>query len=119
MRRRFEVINLGWGLLLYQYRCHSNHESLTITIKHGGKLVSKSPYTVKNVLHEDCYCPLRSTKQWLADFDCPRQLDPQIDADLKSFRKDGINVTALYERGGELFSHHSFIHYSIVDSKVQ
>lgn len=118
VRRRLEVINLGWGLLLCQYRCYSDYEFLTISIKFAGKHVSKSPYTVKNVLHEDCYCPLRSTDQWLADFKCPQELDPQIDADLKHFRKDGINITALYERGGELFSRTSFIHYSIVDHKV-
>ena len=112
------MINLGWGLLLCQYRCYSNYEFLTISIKFGEKHVSKSPYTVRNVLHEDCYCPLRSADQWLADYKCPQELDPQIDADLKHFRNDGINITALYERGGELFSHHSFIHYSILDNKV-
>lgn len=118
VRRRLENFNLGGGLLLFQYRCYSNHKSLTISITYSGKHIAKSPYTVKNVLHENCACPLRSADQWLSDFKCPKKLDPQIRADLKPFKKEGINITGLYERGGELFSRHSFIHYSIVNHKV-
>ena len=116
-RLRIEHFYLGRGLLLYQYRCYSDYESLTISITYNGKQVAKSPYTVRNVLHENCACPLRSADQWLQDFKCPKS-DTQIRSDLKTFVKDGVNITGLYERGGELFSRNSFIHYSIVDNKV-
>ena len=47
-----------------------------------------------------------------------QKVDKQIVEDLQPFQEEGINITRLYERGGELFSRVSFIHYSIVDSKV-
>ena len=53
----------------------------------------------------------------MSDFEC-READSQIMDDLEPFRDGGINITNLYERGGEMFSRNSFIHYSIVDSKV-
>ena len=102
--------------MLYQYRCFSDHDSLTISITYNGKHIAESPYTVRNVFHENCACPLRSADRWLADFECPKK-EPQIRADLKPL-KEAINITGLYERGGELFSRSSFIHYSIVNGKV-
>lgn len=117
VRVRTERFYLGRGLLLYQYRVYSDYESLTISVTYDGRHVAKSPYTVRNVLHEDCACPLRSAKEWLQDFQCPKS-DTQIRSDLKPFVKGGVNVTGLYERGGELFSRNSFIHYSVVDNKL-
>ncbi|CAI8019667.1 Protein O-glucosyltransferase 2 [Geodia barretti] len=117
VRRRQEVLNLRDGLILHQFRIYHDYHSLAISVTHRGKHVAGSPYHVSPVLHEDCACPLRSLDEWTRDFDCP-DTDPQILEDLEPFREDGINVTNLYDRGGELFPRHSFIHYSIVDGKV-
>lgn len=54
----------------------------------------------------------------MGDFEC-READSQILDDLEPFREGGINITNLYERGAEMFPRVSFIHYSIVDSKVR
>ena len=116
-RRRYEHNNLGGGLVLNQYRVFSDYESLTISITYNRKHVAKSPYVVRNILHENCACPLRSVDQWLFDFKCPK-MEVRIRDDLKVFKKDGVNISGLYERGGELFSRNSFIHYSIVGNKV-
>lgn len=110
-------MDLKQGLLLYQYRVASDYEWLKISIQYNGKHVAQSPYKVGPVLHENCACPLRSYQEWLEDFQCS-EVDEQIVEDLKPFQEEGINITRLYERGGELFSRVSFIHYSIVDSKV-
>ena len=112
-----QVLNLRDGLILHQFRIFHDYQSLSISVTYRGKHVAHSPYRVGPVLHEDCSCPLRSIDEWMGDFDCP-ETDPQILEDLEPFRKDGINVTNLYERGGELFPRNSFIHYSIVDGKV-
>lgn len=117
VRRRQEILNLRDGLILHQFRVFGNYQSLTISVTYRGKQVADSPYRVGPVLHEDCACPLRSLDEWMSDFGCP-ETDPQIIEDLEPFRKDGVNVTNLYERGGEMFPRNSFIHYSIVDSKV-
>ena len=117
VRRRQEVLNLRDGLILHQFRIYHDYHSLAISVTYRGKHVAGSPYHVGPVLHEDCACPLRSLDEWTRDFDCPEP-DPQILEDLEPFREDGINVTNLYDRGGELFPRHSFIHYSIVDGKV-
>ena len=117
VRRRQETLYLGDGLLLYQFRVFQDYQSLTISVRYRGNHVAESPYTVGPVLHENCACPLRTMDQWVADFGCP-ETDSQILRDLEPFRGNGINVTGLYERGGELFSRNSFINYSIVEGKV-
>ena len=117
VRRRHEVLDLRDGLILFQFRVFHDYRSLTISVQYRGKHIADSPYRVGPVLHEDCACPLRSLDQWMTDFACP-ETDSQILEDLEPFRENGINVTDLYERGGELFPRNSFIHYSIVDSKV-
>lgn len=117
LRLRRESFDLRNGLLLHQYRVSGDYQSITISVQYNGKHVADSPYKVGPVLHENCACPLRSHEEWMRDFEC-READSQILDDLKPFREDGINVTNLYERGAEMFPRVSFIHYSIVDSKV-
>ena len=116
MRLRSGVFDLRDGLFLHQFRVFSDYRSMTVSIQYNGKHVANSPYKVGPVLHENCACPLRSDVEWMSDYECP-ETDPQIETDLEPFRK-GVNITNLYERGGEMFPRHSFIHYSIVDSKV-
>ncbi len=118
-RRRYEVFNLGDGLFLHQYRVFSDYEALTISITHGRKHVARSPYTISNVLQENCACPLRTAKEWLTDFQCEKSYG-QIESDLSPFRKEGgINITGLYGQLEQLFSRWSLIHYSIIDNKVR
>lgn len=117
VRRRQEVLHLGDGLILHQFRVFDDYKTITISVQYQGKHVAGSPYKVGPVLHEDCACPLRSLDQWMEDFECP-ETDDQILADLEPFLETGINITDLYERGGEMFARNSFIHYSIIDGKV-
>ena len=118
MRLRSGVFNLRDGLFLYQFRVFDDYKSVKISVRYRGKHVAGSPYTVGPVFHENCACPLRSAEEWMSDFKCPES-ESQIRADLEQFREaGGINITNLYERGGEMFPRNSFIHYSIVDGKV-
>ena len=119
LRKRHQVVSLGNGLHLVHYRCFSDHEALTISVTHDGKHVDRSPYMVAFATDESCACPLKSSKEWLEDFEC-RSLaeEKQILSSLRPFREGGINISRLYDRGAELYSHRSFIHYSIVDGTV-
>ena len=117
LKARRGVFDLRGGLLLYQYRVLGDYQRISVSIQYNGKHVADSPYSVGPVLHEDCACPLRSYEEWMRDHEC-READPQILEDLEPFQEGGINITNLYERGAEMFPRVSFIHYSIVDSKV-
>lgn len=96
----------------------ADYSDVSLTITHAGEHVSESPYSLEGMLHEHCFCPLNTAEEWLNQFKCPSELDPQIAEDLEPFKKDGINITGLYERAGEAYRSNSFIHYSIVDGKV-
>jgi len=116
LRYQWEKFELGNGLVLFQYRVSSEAKSVTLTIKHRDELVADSPYYIGTVVHEDCSCPLATATQWLHDFRCSKT-QPQITDDLKPYQ-DGVNITDLYERATKQFSRVSFVHYSIVNSKV-
>ncbi len=118
VRRRQSMDYLGRGLFLIHYRMFGDYEEVSLEVKHGGKHVASSPYALGPVFHEDCYCPLLSVDEWLRDFNCPTDLDPQIVQDLEPFRDTGINVTELFRRASEGYRTSSFIHYSIIDHKV-
>ncbi len=117
VRYRTETLNLGDGLLFYQYRIFSETHTLAIHIRHKGRAIAQSPYQLGPLMHENCACPLRSPVQWLEDFNCPA-IQPQIANDLKTFRAKGVNVTEFYDTATEMFSRSSMVHYSIVDGKV-
>ena len=117
VRSRILIDYLGRGLFLVQYRMYADYLDATITITHAGGHVSESPYPLRGVLHEHCFCPLNSVDEWLDKFKCPLELDSQIAEDLEPFRM-GINITGLYERAGEAYPSNSFVHYSVVDGKV-
>ena len=118
IRYRFELLDLGNGLFLCQYRVFMDILSLTINTQYKGQHIASSPYDVGIVLHENCACALKTSNEWLKDFKCP-DLEPQIAHDLKAFKSvGGVNVTNLYDRAGALYRSNSFVHYSIVDGKV-
>ncbi|XP_064393653.1 protein O-glucosyltransferase 2-like isoform X2 [Halichondria panicea] len=117
VRYRTETLNLGDGLLFYQYRIFSETHTLAIHIRHKGRAIAQSPYQLGPLMHENCACPLRSPVQWLEDFNCPA-IQPQIANDLKTFRAKGVNVTEFYDTATEMFSRSSMVHYSIVDGKL-
>lgn len=117
VRRRQIVDYLGRGLFLVQYRIYGDYSDISLSVTHAGEQVSKSPYPLGGMLHEDCFCPLDTVDRWLDKFDCPSELDQQIAEDLEPFKK-GVNVTGLFMRAGNAYYSNSFIHYSIVDGKV-
>ena len=118
VRRRQEMDYLGRGLFLFHYRMFGDYEEVTLEVKHAGTHVTGSPYSLGGLLHEDCFCPLGSVEEWLSNFNCPSELDPQIVEDLKPFKEGGVNVTDLYERASKGYRSASFVHYSIINGKV-
>ena len=96
---------------------YGDYDDVSLTITHNGKHVPGSPYFLGALFHEDCHCPLKTVEKWLEDFQCPAE-DSQIREDLEPFRKEGVNITRLYERAGEAYRSSSFVHYSIVKGKV-
>ena len=117
VRRRSETNYLGRGLFLVQYRMYGDYVDVSLSVKHNDQHVSRSPYFLGAMLHEDCACPQSEVDEWLARFDCPAE-ESQIAEDLEPFRSEGVNVTGLYERAGEAYSRSSFVHYSIINGKV-
>ena len=95
-----------------------DYEEVNVEVKHQGKHVARSPYALGGTFHEDCYCPLASVDEWLNNFDCPSEMDPQIVEDLEPFKKDGIDVSSLFQKATEGYKSASFVHYSIVNGKV-
>ena len=109
---------LGKGLFLVVYRMYQSYADMSIAITHNGRHVSGSPYFLGPVFHENCACPLTTPEQWLEDFQCPDTED-QILEDLAPFRKEGVNVSGLYQRIEKMYPRNSLVHYSIVDGKVK
>ena len=97
---------------------YTDYSDIILTVTHAGEHVAESPYALGGMLVENCFCPLNTVEEWLNKFDCPSELDPQIAEDIQPFKKDGVNITGLYERAGEAYHSNSFIHYSLVDGKV-
>ena len=118
VRRRTESTHLGGGLVLYQYRPFDDYATVTISVRHNGRHVGKSPYVVPNVFHENCACPLVGVDEWLWKHQCG-EIDKQIMDDLVQYRESGVNITNLYEEAGKAHERNSFVHYSIVDGKVR
>lgn len=96
---------------------YKSYVDMSITVTHHGQHVSGSPYFLGAVLHEDCACPMTTSQEWLSNFQCPES-EEQINVDLEPFRREGVNVTGLYQRIEEMYSRSSVVHYSIVDGKV-
>lgn len=117
VRHRLKMDYHGRGLFLVQYRMYWNYIDASMSVMHKGKHVSESPYSLGVLLHEDCACPLYTPGEWLGNFQCPEDQE-QIAQDLEPFRKEGVNVTGLYDRAGKAYSRSSFVHYSIVGGKV-
>jgi len=118
VRRRQDMAYLGRGLFLYHYRLFGDYEEVNLEVKHQEGHVAGSPYALGGTFHEDCYCPLATVEEWLKNFDCPADIDPQIMEDLEPFKRDKIYVSSLFQNATESYHSASFVHYSIVDGKV-
>lgn len=68
-------------------------------------------------LIDKCFCPERTVKKWLADFQCPSSYK-QIDDSLALYKNKGIKLSDLPIRLANEFSNTHGIYYSIVNNKV-
>ena len=117
VRCRMEIRYLGKGLFLVQYRMYRGYTDMSVSVTYSGQHVAGSPYFLGVMLHEDCACPMKTPKQWLSDFKCPKT-EEQIFIDLDPFRDEGVNVSGVYQKIEQMYPRSSLVHYSIVDGKV-
>ena len=91
---------------------------MTISVRvASGESVGKSPYVLKNVYEENCFCP-QDGDAFSSAMMCPAQFD-QIDQDLSRFQSVDLDKTI--PESIERFSNKMsacFAHYSIIDNKV-
>lgn len=66
---------------------------------------------------DKCFCPERTVKKWLTDFQCPSSYK-QIDDSLALYKNKGIKLSDLPIRLANEFSNTHGIYYSIVNNKV-
>ncbi len=118
IRRLLDVHYLGGGLYLAKYKTVGNYLDVSLSITHDGVHVSSSPYSLGALFEDNCYCPLKSVEEWSQDFHCP-DTEAQIQEDLHPFRKEGVNLTGMYEKTKEVYPSHSIVYYSIIGGKVR
>lgn len=110
-----QVLNLHNGSYIARFRLYDFGGDLTISIRHQGKEVAKSPYHLKNVYGDECYCPM-PLKEWSNTLNCP-SIFSQIEKDFSNFNV--IDLDKLVSDGIPKFArHHSFCHYVIKKNKI-
>lgn len=106
-----QVLNLHNGTYIARFRLYDFGGDLDISVMYNNKHVAKSPYKLKNVYGEECYCPM-SFKKWISALQCPG-ITNQTKEDLKIFEK--IDLTDLVSKGIPKFGaqYSSFCHYVV------
>ncbi|XP_014770860.1 protein O-glucosyltransferase 2 [Octopus bimaculoides] len=114
------VLDRQDGSYIVRYRLHRSYKDIEIHVKHKGKHVSSSPFTLHGTsYHEDCYCPVLNFDKWLKVMECPSTYK-QIDDDLKIWQ-NAINMEKLAPKIVKRFNQHgqhSICHYKIINNKL-
>eukprot|EP00794_Sanderia_malayensis_P018950 gene18950-20856_t len=105
------------GSYLVRFRLYQSYQSLEISIKHQGKHVAKSPYTIKGPIYsEACNCPEHDEKKWTSVMKCPLNYT-QIEKDFERFPV--ISLKKLRTDGqARLNKSEAMCHYSVVNNKI-
>nr|CAB3258287.1 KDEL motif-containing protein 1 [Phallusia mammillata] len=110
-----QVLNRLNGSYVARFRLYDFSGELTISLTHKGKHVANSPYHLKEVYGNDCFCPTNQ-KKWFKALECPKSFQ-QIEDDFQIH--DKIEVSTLREKMLERFGkHHSFCNYVIKNNEV-
>lgn len=110
-----QVLNLHNGTFIARFRLYDFGGDLEVSIKHQGRHVAKSPYKLKNVYGDECYCPMPLDK-WTKALKCPNNFS-QIENDMKVFEE--IDLDRIVLAGIPKFSkHHSFCHFVVKNNKI-
>nr|XP_002127452.1 KDEL motif-containing protein 1 [Ciona intestinalis] len=115
VRAWVQVLNLHNGSYIGRFRMYDHGGQLVVNVKHEGKHVASSPYSLKEVYGDECNCPL-PMKQWTKALQCPPTYR-QIEEDLKPHKV--IELSTFAKRIVERFTpHHSVCHYAVVNNQV-
>lgn len=111
-----QLLNLHNGTYIGRFRPYRYGGPLTISIRSSdNKHVADSPYQLKEVYSDDCYCP-QPMEQWTSAMQCPKSY-PQIKVDLQPHKI--IKLEGLRDRMLQRFNKRgSFCHYVIKNNEI-
>ncbi|XP_050399295.1 protein O-glucosyltransferase 2 [Patella vulgata] len=114
-----QVLDRNDGSYIIRFRMYESHSDLSINVLYNGNHIGDSPYKLKGMTyHEKCYCPIKSTKNWLKDLKCEENYH-QIDEDLSQFNQIDMSqvskaAVSRYSNAGQ----HSLCHYKIINNQI-